>query len=286
MYLQIREIVLWPRDTNFEPRRLQFQLGKVNVISGASRTGKSAVIPIIDYCLGAGTCSIPVKTIRKYCEWFGVVVATALQSSTATALLLVSFATRGLIALGSALAVMLGADIGSTLVVQALSFDLKSFIPVLLILGVGMFMLSGNATVRQTGRILIGLALMILSLGMIVGTSAGMRQHETVVYLLGHLGSEPVLAVIFAAGLTWLLHSSVAMVLFIMALAGSGIVTLPLGLTLLLGANICAGLIPLGLGWREPQVARRILVGNFLFRLVGAVVALMFLSTLSGQVFA
>lgn len=77
MYLQIREIVLWPRNPDFEPRRLQFQLGKVNVISGASRTGKSAVIPIIDYCLGAGTCSIPVKTIRKYCEWFGVVVATA-----------------------------------------------------------------------------------------------------------------------------------------------------------------------------------------------------------------
>lgn len=77
MYLQIREIVLWPRNQNFEPRRLQFQLGKVNVISGASRTGKSAVIPIIDYCLGAGTCSIPVKTIRQYCEWFGVVVATA-----------------------------------------------------------------------------------------------------------------------------------------------------------------------------------------------------------------
>lgn len=77
MYLQIREIVLWPRNPNFEPRRLQFQMEKVNVISGASRTGKSAVIPIIDYCLGAGTCSIPVKTIRKYCEWFGVVVATA-----------------------------------------------------------------------------------------------------------------------------------------------------------------------------------------------------------------
>lgn len=77
MYLQIREIVLWPRNSNFEPRRLKFALGKVNVISGASRTGKSAVIPIIDYCMGAGTCSIPVKTIRMYCEWFGVVVATA-----------------------------------------------------------------------------------------------------------------------------------------------------------------------------------------------------------------
>jgi hypothetical protein len=77
MYFQIRGIVLWPRNGNFEPRTLKFELGKVNVISGASRTGKSAVIPIIDYCLGSSTCSIPVNTIRKYCEWFGIVVATA-----------------------------------------------------------------------------------------------------------------------------------------------------------------------------------------------------------------
>lgn len=76
MYFQIRGVVLWPRNGNFEPRTLKFELGKVNVISGASRTGKSAVIPIIDYCLGASTCSIPVSTIRKYCEWFGVVIAT------------------------------------------------------------------------------------------------------------------------------------------------------------------------------------------------------------------
>ncbi|MFG0787844.1 DUF3732 domain-containing protein [Delftia tsuruhatensis] len=77
MFFQIRSILLWPRNPNFKPRRLRFDLGKVNVISGASRTGKSAVIPIIDYCLGASTCSIPVNTIRKHCEWFGVIVATA-----------------------------------------------------------------------------------------------------------------------------------------------------------------------------------------------------------------
>lgn len=76
MYFQIRGIVLWPRNANFQPRTLKFELGKVNVISGASRTGKSAVIPIIDYCLGSSTCSIPVNTIRKYCEWFGVIVVT------------------------------------------------------------------------------------------------------------------------------------------------------------------------------------------------------------------
>lgn len=77
MFLQIKEIVLWPRGAQFEPRRITFELGKVNVISGASRTGKSAVIPIIDYCLGSGSCSIPVNTIRKHCEWFGVVISTS-----------------------------------------------------------------------------------------------------------------------------------------------------------------------------------------------------------------
>lgn len=76
MFFQIRAVVLWPRNPDFKPRRLRFDLGKVNVISGASRTGKSAVIPIIDYCLGSSTCTIPVNTIRKHCEWFGVVVAT------------------------------------------------------------------------------------------------------------------------------------------------------------------------------------------------------------------
>lgn len=219
----------------------------------------------------------------------GVLVSTALQSSTATALLLVSFASRGLIALGPALAVMLGADIGSTLVVQALSFDLKALVPVMLIGGVAAFMLSDNSTVRQGGRIVIGLALMILSLGMIVGTSTAMREHPTLTFVLSRLGDEPVLSVLLAAGLTWLLHSSVAMVLFIMALAGAHVISLELALVLLIGANIGGGLIPLGLGWREPQAARRILVGNLAFRISGALVvlglfgSLQNLSWLSGQ---
>ncbi|MFT3991271.1 MAG: DUF3732 domain-containing protein [Luteolibacter sp.] len=76
MYFQIKEVILWPKNTQFEPRRISFELGMVNVITGASRTGKSAVTPIIDYCLGAHSCSIPVKTIRQACSWFGVLVQT------------------------------------------------------------------------------------------------------------------------------------------------------------------------------------------------------------------
>lgn len=207
----------------------------------------------------------------------GIVVATAIQSSTATVLLLTSFAGRGLIALSPALAVALGADIGSTLVVQALSFNLKGLVPVLLIAGVGAFMLAADSTIRQLGRIVIGLALMILALGMVVTASAALRENPTLVLVLSRLSDEPVLATLIAAGICWLLHSSVAMVLLIMSLVAAKIVSIPLGLTLLVGANIGAGLIPLGLGWSEPRPARRILVGNLGFRVVGALIALLFL---------
>ncbi|MBN8532724.1 MAG: Na/Pi cotransporter family protein [Rhizobiales bacterium] len=207
----------------------------------------------------------------------GAGVALIMQSSTAALLLLTSFAGRGMIALVPALAVALGADIGSTFVVQALSFDLKAFVPVLFILGVGGFLLSGNATIRQVGRILIGLALMILSLGMIVQASGSLRGDPTLVLVLSRLANEAVLAIVIGAGLTWLLHSSVAMVLLIVSLVGAGLIPLSLGVTFLLGANLGAGLIPLGLGWREPMAARRILVGNIAFRAIGVLIALLML---------
>jgi uncharacterized Zn finger protein (UPF0148 family) len=76
MILHIKELILWPRRTGLAPRKVTFAPGKMNIITGASRTGKSAVTPIIDYCLGARRCGIPVETIRNACSWFGVVVIT------------------------------------------------------------------------------------------------------------------------------------------------------------------------------------------------------------------
>ncbi|NHN86228.1 DUF3732 domain-containing protein [Acetobacter musti] len=75
MYFQLRKLILWPR-TGEEPRELNFHPGVVNVISGASKTGKSAVIPIIDYCLAADKCAIPVGVIRENCSWFGIIIDT------------------------------------------------------------------------------------------------------------------------------------------------------------------------------------------------------------------
>ena len=76
MIFQIEKLIIWPRNINFPPKEISFHLGKVNVITGASRTGKSAIIPIIDYCLGSGTCSIPIEIIRDNALWYGIIIYT------------------------------------------------------------------------------------------------------------------------------------------------------------------------------------------------------------------
>lgn len=73
MKFSIDRIILWPKRADLKPREIKFNTDKVNIITGASRTGKSAIIPIIDYCLGSSKCTIPVDTIRNACEWFGVI---------------------------------------------------------------------------------------------------------------------------------------------------------------------------------------------------------------------
>jgi phosphate:Na+ symporter len=204
----------------------------------------------------------------------GLGVATALQSSSATGLLVVAFAERGLIALAPALAVMLGADIGSTLVVQALSFNTAALVPVLLIVGVGIALTTKTGLWQQIGRIVIGLALMILSLSLVVGASQPLREAGVFTLVMERLADDPALALAMGALFTWIAHSSVAVILFVISLAGAGVLSLPLALALVLGANVGSALIPIGLALRSPAPAKRVLFGNLAFRLIGAVIAL------------
>ncbi len=204
----------------------------------------------------------------------GVGVAAMVQSSAATALLVAGFAQRGLIALGPALALMLGADVGSTLVVQALAFDLSAVIPVLLVVGVAAFMLSSSALVRQLGRVVIGIALMILALGLLVAASEPLRTNDVLPLVLQRLADEPFLALAIGAALAWLVHSSVATVLVVVSLAIAGVVEPKLAFALVLGANVGSGLIPLGINLGAPAAVRRVLLGNLAFRFLGALAAL------------
>ena len=76
MNLQLLKLVIWPKSSKFAPRIVEFKPGKVNVITGSSRTGKSAIIPIIDYCLASSDCFIPIDTIRDHAAWYGIVIQT------------------------------------------------------------------------------------------------------------------------------------------------------------------------------------------------------------------
>jgi phosphate:Na+ symporter len=213
----------------------------------------------------------------------GAAAATALQSATASAMLATGFVARGLMALPAALALMLGADLGTTLAVQALSLDLGALIPLLLIAGVVLAQTS-RATTEQVGRLLVGLGLVLLALGLIVAASEPMRASETVALVLARLVHDPLLAVLLAVALTWVMHSSAAFVLFVISLVGAGLVHLPLALALVLGANIGGALVALGLAAGQPMTARRVVIGNLAFRLIGVTVALLALGPLTGIV--
>lgn len=204
----------------------------------------------------------------------GVGVAAALQSATGATLLAISFVQNRLISLATALAVVLGADLGSTLVVQVLSFDIGWLSPILIAGGTISFMTSEKPLRRHLGRAAIGLGLVLLALQLVVGVSEPLRESATLQSVLQALGQDPILAVIVAAGLTWLAHSSVAMVLLIMSLTASGVIALPLGMALVLGANIGTALVAIGLTAQSPVEARRLPYGNLLFRALGMVAVL------------
>ena len=211
----------------------------------------------------------------------GLGVTTVLQSSTATALLTVSFAQSGMLATTPALAIMLGADLGSTAVVQVLSFDLSWLAPVLLVVGVMLFQIAKQRKLRHMGRILIGIGLMLVSLKMIVGASGPLRESEALPAVIGFFADDPVTAFALAAVVTWLAHSSVAMVLLIMSLAASAVVPVDLAFVLVLGANVGSGLIPFFMTLKNEPEVRRIPLGNLLMRVVGALACLWLLPTIA-----
>jgi phosphate:Na+ symporter len=212
----------------------------------------------------------------------GIGVAGVLQSATATALLLASFAGRGLLTLPIALAIMLGADVGTTLVAQVFAFDVKWLWAGFMIVGVVAFNASPNDRIKSLGRISIGLALMLLALSVLGGVSGALRSSPVVQTILAALGSEPVIAVIVGALVTWLAHSSLAMVLFVMALAAGGSITPVLAIALVLGANIGGAIAPFAALSGSPVGARRVPFGNFIARTVIAIIAIPFVGWLAG----
>ncbi len=204
----------------------------------------------------------------------GLGVTSLIQSSTATCLIVTSFLGRSLVTLSAALAVMLGADVGTALMAVVFSFDLSWLSPLLIFGGVVAFISREKTTAGRLGRVAIGLGLMLLSLQLIVAATRPLTESPAVRTLLAALPSEVALDMLVGTLLTVASYSSLAMVLLTASLAVSGLVPMTVALGLVLGANLGSGLLAVMLTARAPMAERRLAIGNFLFKVVGAIAAI------------
>lgn len=211
----------------------------------------------------------------------GMGITVLLQSSTAVVLMASSFVGRGLIATAPALAVILGADVGTTIIAQVLLFGTGPVGPALVLVGVVLALRARGSTPRQVGRAFIGLGLILLALGQISATAQPLAASNVWQVLLATAESQVALLVLAGAALTWLAHSSLAVVLLTASFAAGGAVALPMALALVLGANLGAALPALGATAGSNPVTRRAPLGNLIFRGTGVAVAIALLPWLT-----
>lgn len=204
----------------------------------------------------------------------GVLAAASLQSATAVALLVGGFAATGVMGVTGALAVVLGADLGTALVVVFLSLDLGWLTAVLLLVGGFLFLKTERRMARQIGRVLIGIALILVSLSLISQATVPLRESLFLPQIVTYLATDPITAVLGGAALAFLFHSSVAAILLFAAFAAEGVLGIAAGVPLVLGANIGGACVTVWLTRAAHIKARRITLGNLAFRLIGAVAVL------------
>jgi phosphate:Na+ symporter len=204
----------------------------------------------------------------------GLGVTSIVQSGTATCLIVASFVGKGLVTTAAALAVMLGADVGSSLMAVVFSFDLSWLSPLLIFVGVVMFISRQNSSAGRMGRVLIGVGLITLALQLIVAATKPLTESGAVRALLVALPNEVLLDIVVGAALTVLSYSSLAIVLLTATLAAAGMLPATAALGLVLGANLGSGMLALiATGGSSPRV-RRLPLGNLMFKIAGALIAI------------
>ena len=211
----------------------------------------------------------------------GLGSTAVLQSSTATGLIVASFAAEGMVELMPALSAMLGANVGTTLIVQLFSFNMARIAPLPILIGVMMFRRGQQSRTRDLGRAGIGLGLMLIALRQLLDVITPFEDMPSLRLLLGEVATDPIVAVLIGAALTWAAHSSVAIVLLVMSFASKGVVPPHAAFALVLGANLGSAINPVlegatGGDWST----RRVAVGNLLNRVVGVFVGLVTLDYL------
>ncbi|PLR32035.1 hypothetical protein CYR32_16030 [Chimaeribacter coloradensis] len=211
----------------------------------------------------------------------GIGVTALVQSSNATALLVTSFVAQGLVALSPALVIMLGADVGTALMARILTFDLSWLSPLLIFVGVALFLSRKQMRAGQIGRVAIGLGLILLALELIVTAATPITQASGVKVLFSSLTGDVLLDALTGALFAIISYSSLAAVLLTATLTATGVISLKVALCLVIGANFGSGLLAMINASKQNAEARRVALGSLLFKLIGCVLVLPFVTPLA-----
>ncbi|MDH4610673.1 Na/Pi cotransporter family protein [Pseudomonas sp. BN102] len=204
----------------------------------------------------------------------GIGVTALVQSSNATALLVSSFVAQGLMLLAPALAIMLGADVGTALMARVLTLDLSWLSPLLIFFGVILFLSRKQTRLGQLGRVGIGLGLIILALQLIIAAAEPITTAKGVKVLFSSLTGDVLLDALTGALFAMVSYSSLAAVLLTATLAASKVISLKVALCLVIGANLGSGVLALLSSGLQNAAGRRVALGSLLFKLAGCALVL------------
>ncbi|MFK3662223.1 Na/Pi cotransporter family protein [Scandinavium sp. NPDC088450] len=211
----------------------------------------------------------------------GIGVTALVQSSNATTMLVTSFVAQDLVALTPALVIVLGADVGTALMARVLTFDLSWLSPLLIFVGVIFFLGRKQTRAGQLGRVGIGLGLILLALELIVQAVHPITQANGVQVIFASLTGDIMLDALIGALFAVITYSSLAAVLLTATLTATGVISFPVALCLVIGANLGSGLLAMLNNSAANAAARRVALGSLLFKLVGSLIVLPFVHILA-----
>jgi phosphate:Na+ symporter len=207
----------------------------------------------------------------------GAGVTAVLQSSSATTVMLVGFASAGLLSLRQTIGVILGADIGTTVTVQLLAFDLLALSPLVVFIG-WLVWAVGRNTARYVGQAILGFGFLFLGMKLVVDGTAPLAQSALFADVLGALTGQPLLLLLIAALFSGVVRSSAATIGFALSLAAAGVLSLAGAIPIIFGANIGTAATALIAAIGQNAEARRVAAAHAAFKVVGVALFFPFIS--------
>ena len=214
----------------------------------------------------------------------GALVTALIQSSSATTLMLIGFVSAGLMTFRQSLGVILGADIGTTLTVQLLAFNIRELAFVLIAVGFALSFFGRRGLVKSIGQAVLGFGFLFLGMRLMTDGIAPLTEHPLTRQVLVAFGSSPAMAVIAGAVLSAGMASSAATIGVLLSLAHQGLLPLDSAVPVVLGANIGTCAAALAASMRSTSDARRVAVAHIAFKVLGVALVFPFIHPLTGLV--